>query len=204
MKIVKSTILMTLLFAGVFSGCGGGQGNSTITTNTSTVVAYQFSATIDSYNNTEAPFPAAVGDVITGTFSYDSSTAVQKAPAGVQVKMGVITLNSDLSSFNRPIAIFNDLQNFPQRNGSSSPIISDVFQWITNDTQVAAQYGLDFIQTVIELEDQTATAFSTASLPTSLNLNAFTTRTVSLYKQPHGGVSAYFGRAQITSLTRVQ
>ncbi|MCM2358156.1 MAG: hypothetical protein NDI77_08400, partial [Geobacteraceae bacterium] len=181
-------LLRAFIWAGIFvsavTGCGGGQSDTIAAQNSSSLIVYQFTATIESYVDSWAPFPATVGDVITGTFSYDPNVSTQKAPAGVQVKIGSITLNSDLNSLNSPIVIQNDLQHppLPLPDGSLSNK-SDEFQWITNDTSVAAQYGLDWIQTSIVLEDSTGTVFSDSRIPANLNLSQFNNAFISIGKE---------------------
>ncbi len=201
-QLLKACILTGLLFSAI-TGCGGGQSDSNVAPKTSSLIVYQFTATIESYVDSWAPFPAAVGDVISGTFSYDPNVSTQKAPAGVQVKIGTITLNSDLSSLNPPIVIQNDLQHPPNPDGSPSNK-SDVFQWITNDTSVAAQYGLDWIQTAIVLEDTMGAVLSDSRIPTNLNLSQFNNTFISIGKEVHGVGGFGFCRAPITSLRRLQ
>lgn len=188
----------------VVAGCGGGQSNTAATEpqTGSSLVVYQFTATIQSYVDIWAPFPAAIGEVITGTFSYDPTVDTQKPPAGVQVKIRSITLNSDLSSMNSPIVVQNDVQRPPFPVGTP-PNKSDIFQWLTNDTTVAAQYGLAWIQTSIIMEDTSGTVFSDSKIPASLNLSQFNNAFISIGKQVQGVGGFNFCRAPITSLHRL-
>ena len=201
-QLLRASILAGFFFSAV-TGCGGGQNDTSAAQTASSLVVYQFTATIQSYVDSWAPFPAAVGDVITGTFSYDPNVGTQKAPAGVQVKIGSITLNSDLSSMYSPIVIQNDLQHPPLPDGSPSNK-SDVFQWITNDTSVAAQYGLVWIQTSIVLEDTAGTVFNDSRIPTNLSLSQFNNAFISIGKEVQGVGGFGFCSAPITSLHRLQ
>jgi len=204
--IVKRLVLrlfLTSLLLEVISGCGGGQSDTSVATKTSPLVVYQFTATIDSYVDSWAPFPAAVGDIITGTFIYDPNVVTQKAPAGVQVKIGTTTLTSDLTNFNYPINISNDNQPPPLPDGSPSNKI-DMFSWQTVDTQVATQYGLDYIGTVIGLEDTTGSVFTDSKVPANLVLNKFNFTYLLISKEVHGVGGFGFCNAHITSLLRLQ
>lgn len=199
-------LIKTFIVAGILcvqTGCGGGQSDTSAAQTTPSTVVYQFTATVESYVDSWAPFPATVGDVITGTFSYVPNSNSQQAPAGVQVKIRLITLNSDFTSMYSPIVIQNDLQHPPNPDGSPSNK-SDVFNWITNDTSVAVQYGLDWIQTSIVLDDSTGTAFSDSRVPTDLTLSKFNNAFISIGKEVHGVGGFVFCRAPITSLLRLQ
>lgn len=195
MKQHLRTFILAVLFISALTGCGGGQTDTSTTPKTSSLIVYQFTARIESYIDSTAPFPAAVGDVITGTFSYDPISDLQYAPAGVQVNIGGITLNSDLSSIISQIIIINDQ---PQ------PGIGDAFMFGTYDTNIAAQYGLDSLLALITLDDTTATAFSDSKIPTHLSLSQFNNAFISISKYVHGVGGYVFCRAPITSLNRLQ
>lgn len=195
-------VLYTIITLGCTSGCGGGANDASAAKTTSSIVAYQFTANIESYVDAWAPFPAAVGDTITGTIKYDPNVSTQSPPAGVQVKVRAVTINSDSITYNFPIAIQNDLQNPPNPDGSPSNM-SDIFSWITNDTSLSAQYGVDWIQTSFVLDDPTGTAFSSSRLPATLNLSDFSNAFIGLGKEVHGVGLFGFCRAKITSLQRI-
>lgn len=184
-----SAIIFIIMLAAI-SGCGG---QSNAGESASPLVTYQFTATIDYYVDSVAPFPATVGDIITGTFSYDPKVVNQPGTAVVQVKIDTITLNGNLSS---PISFLHVFDN------TTNPSLRDVFSWLVVDTADAAQYGLDNIQISFYLDDITATAFD-SSQPTNLDLNAFSTRQLSLGKEIRGVGASNFAGAQITSLHRV-
>lgn len=103
------TGLLAILLLGATAGCGGGERDTSTSSGTSSLVLYQYTAVVQVYADMAAPFPAAVGDVITGTFTYDPGTAVQKPPAGVHLKIGDITLTSDLDSFTTNLGILNTI-----------------------------------------------------------------------------------------------
>jgi hypothetical protein len=203
MKPLVIRLSSAILLLIVISGCGGGQGDIRADTKTSHLAVYQFTATVDSYVDSWAPFSAAVGDIITGTLSYDPTVVNQKAPAGVQVKIGTTTLNSDLTNFNYPINISND-NHPPSPPGVSPSNKIDMFSWSTADTQVAAQYGLDYIQTVIGLEDSTGSVFTDSKIPEDLVFNKFNVTYLTISKDVHGVGGFGFCNAHITSLHRLQ
>lgn len=198
-------IIMLMLFylsVGGVTGCGG-QNDSNIVTKTPSVVAYQFTATIDSYDNSIAPFTAVVGDSIYGTFKYDPIAIYLKDTSMVQATIGTTLFNADFNTYNSAVYITNDLIQ-PLLPGQSTPQKSDLFQWTVHDSKLASQYGLDDFQLVISLHDPTGIVFDNSLVPTELNLSSFSDSSIFLNKQIHNGGGFNFGRAKITSLTRVQ
>ncbi len=149
---------------------------ATYTVTVKSLTGYKFTAQID-YINGSPTIPALVGDIVTGTFSFDSTIPnhyisvnqggyFQRPPAGVQVQIESIILNADLSSFTGyHIDIYND--------ESDVDPIRDSVSWYVNDTQVASVYGLDYFQMIFKLEDLTATALNDTAIPTNLVLSDF-------------------------------
>ena len=195
-RLIKMLVLFCLSVGGL-AGCGG-QGESNTAGNTSTVVAYQFTATIDSYDNSIAPFTAVAGDTIYGILKYDPNAIIQKDPSMVQVKIGTTTFNADLNTFTSHIVITNDLDQ-PLLPGETTPKKSDIFEWTVHDSKLASQYGLSDLQIVISLHDQSGTVFNSSLVPGHLNLSNFNDSSIFL----NSNASA-FGRAKITSLSLMQ
>jgi hypothetical protein len=173
------------------------------------LTTYRFTAKIDLLGGTP-PFPAALGDTVTGTFTLDPTIAdlcavpyqgtyVQKAPATVQVVLGSITVNADLQNWiGYKISVTdNDPNMVPSR---------DTFSWYVNDTVLASTYGLDYIQAGFYLDDVTGNVFHSDAMPASLNLADFDVRNLFLSgiktidKSPN---CLWNLRAQITSLVQL-
>jgi hypothetical protein len=215
---VHLKLIMLSLVLGIIFGCGGGQDNSNTTTTSSpnsstpstpptvTLSEYQFVATVDLEMGTP-PFPVAVGDTVTGTFTFNPSIKdshilstqggyVQKSPATVQVKLGSITLNADLNNWLGYVITVMD-------NDASVSPTRDIFSWYVNDTALAVSYGLDYIQAGFSLTDFTATAFSSDAMPLDINSSNYSGGNLFI-SGSKGHASLWNLRSQITSVTKVQ
>lgn len=203
MKVVRLLIFFSYLIC--MSGCGAGDNTpsqQSSSQQSSSMVTYKFTATIDAYSNEYAPFPANVGDTITGTFRYDPLAIQQSAPAGVQVVIGSTTFNADLTAVNSFLSVIND-DFLPLQPGETIPRKFDRFSWIIHDTNLAMQYGLVSLGVSINLFDDTGLVFDTQQLPTQLNFSDFTGGNMFFSKEVPGmGLS--FGSATINSLTPVE
>jgi len=207
LKQLRIGLLAILLF-GATAGCGGGERETTISHVTSSLVVYRYTAVVESYVDIWAPFPAAVGDVITGTFTYDPGAAAQKPPAGVQVKIGDVTLTSNLDTFTTNLGLLNaiHIRNDSQHVSPDGVVFNsgDHFDWFTHDTSTGASFGADGIGVGIALQDTTGTVFSDSTIPTQLNLNRFDNAFIQLSKEVSGVGTFVFCRALVTSLNRLQ
>jgi hypothetical protein len=168
-KLVNISFLILFLSGFVF-GCGGG-------TDTADPVLseYQFFATITSLGGGTPPFPANIGDTVTGTFSFDPTVQdstvsptvgwyTQTDPASVKIEVGSVTIEADLNSYGYGIQIFDN---------TDSDITRDSIQWYITDSFLAASYGLDRIGAAFQLRDSTQTVFTSDGLPDNLDINNF-------------------------------
>lgn len=220
MSVIKIAILAVLLAASL-SCCGGQTDSQTVsagsptptdnpTPSTPTLTKYQFTAKVDLKGGT-IPFPAAIGDTVTGSFILDPTVLdtyvltaqggyVQKPPATAQASIGSITINADLTNW---IGYLIEVYDNDPNNGASR----DTFSWHVNDTALANSYGLDYIQLAMILDDSTGNAFTSAALPLNLNLNDFGQKVlfISGNKIINNTLNGLWNiRAQITSLDKVQ
>ena len=202
-KLIKSSIFSFLLTA-VILGCSGSSGDSIAAT--PTLTEYQFSATIDLVMATP-PFPVALGDTVTGTFSYDPTVKdtavspsagayVQKVPATVQVIIGSVTLNADLNNWLGYVIGVKD-------NDSSVSPTRDILSWYVNDTLLAASYGLDYIQLGFSLTDLTASVFNNAAMPDDINLRDYSNGYLFISGSKNNA-GLWNLRSKVNSITRVQ
>ena len=181
----------------------------TYTVTVKSLTAYHFTATIDYINRTPT-IPALVGDIVTGTFSFDPTVSnhyislnqggyFQSPPAGVQVQIESLILNADLTNqAGYRIDTYND-------ESDVNPI-RDSVSWFVNDTQAASAYGLDYIQIIFRLEDLTATVLNDVAIPDPLVLSEFNNPYFSLSgNKIVNGIDngLWYAHAKINTLNRI-
>lgn len=205
MRFIGALILITVLLVAV-STIASGKEISSIDGNSPSLINYQFTGKIERYSEKYAPFPLAVGDMITGTFSYFPIGGIQKFPAGARINIGSITLNADMNIEGVPFII--TIENgtpLSEKQKNNHSFSHDVFRWTLNDTVVGSQYEIDGIQAIFQLEDTTSTVFHDNKLPIDINLNDFNHPRIVFSKSgPEKNTSAWFCEVKITSLTRVE
>jgi len=152
--------------------------------------------------------PIAVGDAVSGSFSYlpdatlsnntSASTSYrQKSPAFVQIRLGSITLNSNLNTNTDGTGGYN----IEVHNDSVAGQPLDALYLFAADTQVAESYGLASIGITFSLLDITHTATNNTALLGDIDINKFDLHNLNIYGN-HDIQSQT--TAQITSLTRIQ
>jgi hypothetical protein len=201
------TLIIFLIVIGLLTGCGGSQGDTTTSSTTQPLTVYKFTATV-SHVGSNFFLPIAVGDSISGSFSYlpdgnginitsNSAAYQQKAPASVQVLLGSVSLNGDLNFNNDGPGGYN----IEVDNDSVAGQPQDAIYIFSRDTQIAKTYGLASIGMTFSFVDITKTALDSTALLSDIDISKFDHCTLGVYG--NSGIQS-LTTAQITSLTRVQ
>jgi hypothetical protein len=206
-RLVKS-LFLSCVISGLLSGCGSNAGDSSSLPSTQPLAVYNFSAIVSHVGNNFF-LPIVVGDAVSGSFSYRpdatlsnntsaSTSYQQKSPAFVQIRLGSITLNSDLNPNTDGTGGYNIGVN---NNYAAAGQPLDALYLSAKDTQVAASYGLASIGMTFSFLDITSTAMNNTALSGDIDINKFDFHKLNIYgNHDIQGLTT----AQITSLTRIQ
>ncbi|QXE87482.1 hypothetical protein KP003_03510 [Geomonas nitrogeniifigens] len=197
-------LILLCLFLATMFGCGGQDGQNTAVAGSpdttpiknATLSEYQFAATVEGkMGNT--PFPVAIGDTVTGTFSFDPKLVdnfilptqggyFQSPPATAQVNIGSVIFNADPDDkWLGYVLRVND-------NDASVAPTRDEFSWDADDSALAASFGLDRVSVTFSLTDLTATALNGDAIPTNINLDDYTSGYLYISASKGNAASFYF------------